>query len=360
MTLIALGVPTVPGVTSYRASAAEGPNHGPLVDTYGRIATDLRVSLTDRCNLRCRYCMPAAGLDWLPGEQLLRPDELARLLHIAVTRLGVSSVRFTGGEPLLARHLEETVAAAASLRPRPQISLTTNGVGLARRAVGLAEAGLDRVNVSMDSVDRDRFAAITRRDRLDSVLAGLAAAKAAGLSPVKVNAVLNPGTGREDVVELLGFCLEHSYRLRVIEQMPLDAGHEWRRDAALSADDVLAALRPHFRLRPDPAPRGSAPAELWLVDAGPDTPSGQFGVIASVSHAFCSACDRTRLTADGQIRSCLFATEETDLRGLLRSGAHDDAVEAAWRAAMWGKPAGHGINGPDFIQPDRPMSAIGG
>ena len=169
------------------------------------------------------------------------------------------------------------------------------------------QAGLDRVNVSMDSVDRDHFAAITRRDRLADVLAGLAAAKEAGLTPVKVNAVLDPTTGREDVVGLLRFCLEHGYQLRVIEQMPLDAGHQWRRDAALSADDVLAALRPHFRLRPDPAPRGSAPAELWLVDTGPNTPSGKFGVIASVSHAFCSTCDRTRLTADGQIRSCLFS-----------------------------------------------------
>ncbi len=327
MTLTALGVPKVPGLTGAdnRAVAADMPTHGPLLDSYGRVATDLRVSLTDRCNLRCRYCMPAEGLDWLPGEQLLRPDELARLMHIAVTRLGVTSVRFTGGEPLLARHLEEVVAAAAGLRPRPEISLTTNGVGLARRAVALAGAGLDRVNVSLDSVDRDRFAAITRRDRLDDVLAGLAAAEAAGLAPIKVNAVLDPVTGREDVVELLRFCLGHGYQLRVIEQMPLDAGHEWRRDAALRADDVLAALRPHFRLRPDAAPRGSAPAELWLVDTGPGTPAGQFGVIASVSHAFCSTCDRTRLTADGQIRSCLFSTEETDLRGLLRTGADDDA-----------------------------------
>jgi cyclic pyranopterin phosphate synthase len=212
----------------------------------------------------------------------------------------------------------------------------------------------------LDSVDRGRFAAITRRDRRDDVLAGLTAAKAAGLAPVKVNAVLDPVTGREDAVELLAFCLEHGYQLRVIEEMPLDAGHEWRRDAALKADDVLAALRPHFRLRPDPAPRGSAPAELWLVDTGPHTPAGRFGVIASVSRAFCSTCDRTRLTADGQIRSCLFSSEETDLRGLLRAGADDDALEAAWRATMWGKPAGHGINDPDFVQPDRPMSAIGG
>jgi GTP 3',8-cyclase len=360
MTLTALGVPTVRRRTDDRAVAAEIPTDGPLLDTYGRAATDLRVSLTDRCNLRCSYCMPAEGLDWLPEKQLLRPDELARLMHIAVTRLGVSSVRFTGGEPLLSRHLEKVVAAAASLRPRPEISLTTNGVGLARRAPALAKAGLDRVNISLDSVDRAHFAAITRRDRLPAVLDGLAAAKAAGLTPVKVNAVLDPASGREDVVELLRFCLENGYQLRVIEQMPLDAGHLWRREAALTADDVLAALRPHFRLRRDPAPRGSAPAELWLVDTGPNTPSGKFGVIASVSHAFCSTCDRTRLTADGQIRSCLFSAEETDLRGLLRSGAHDDVIEAAWRTAMWGKPAGHGINDPNFIQPDRPMSAIGG
>ncbi|TAM71572.1 GTP 3',8-cyclase MoaA [Mycobacterium sp.] len=364
MTLTALNFPTVrsrperPGGS--RVVPGKAPSAGPLVDTYGRIATDLRISLTDRCNLRCTYCMPAEGLDWLPGEQLLTADELARLMHIAVTRLGVTSVRFTGGEPLLARHLEEVVAAAAALTPRPEISLTTNGVGLARRAAGLAQAGLDRVNISLDSVDRQHFAAITRRDRLHDVLAGLAAAHEAGLAPVKVNAVLDPATGRDDVVQLLRFCLEHSYQLRVIEQMPLDAGHQWRRDETLTADDVLAALRPHFQLRPDPAPRGSAPAELWLVDESADTPGGKVGVIASVSHAFCSTCDRTRLTADGQIRSCLFAKEETDLRGLLRNGAPDEAIEAAWRTAMWGKPAGHGINDPNFVQPDRPMSAIGG
>ena len=361
-----LGLPTIPRRVD--DAAGPSPTEGPLLDTYGRVAIDLRVSLTDRCNLRCNYCMPADGLDWLPGEQLLRPDELARLIRIAVTRLGVTSVRFTGGEPLLSPHLEDAVAGAARLTPRPEISLTTNGVGLARRAAALAESGLDRVNVSMDTVDREHFAAITRRDRLDDVVAGLAAATAAGLKPVKVNAVLDPVTGRDDVVGLLRFCLENGYQLRVIEQMPLDAGHEWRRDTALSADDVLAALRPHFRLRPDPTPRGSAPAELWLADTGPDTPGGKFGLIASVSGAFCAACDRTRLTADGQIRSCLFATEETDLRGLLRGGgsdragseAVDDAIEALWRAAMWGKPAGHGINDPDFVQPARPMSAIGG
>lgn len=349
MTVIDLGVPSA-------APPSPAPADGPLIDTFGRVATDLRVSLTDRCNLRCTYCMPAEGLDWLPSDRLLRPEELTRLLRIAVTRLGIRSVRFTGGEPLVARHLEDVVAATAALRPRPEITLTTNGIGLDKRAERLKRAGLDRINVSLDTVDSARFAAITRRDRLADVLAGLRAAKAAGLDPVKVNAVLDPVTGLDDAVALLRYCLDHGYQLRIIEQMPLDAGHEWQRGKAIAADDVLAALQQHFELTPDTAPRGSAPAELWRVDGG----VGKVGIIASVSHAFCSACDRTRLTADGQVRNCLFARQETDLRQLMRDGADDAAVEAAWRAAMWAKAAGHGINDPDFVQPDRPMSAIGG
>ena len=213
--------------------------------------------------------------------------------------------------------------------------------------------------MSLDTVDAARFAHITRRDRLGDVLAGLEAAKAAGLNPVKVNAVLDPVTGLDDAVELLRFCVAHGYQLRIIEQMPLDAGHQWERGKAISADDVLAVLRRHFDLTPDSKPRGSAPAELWRVDGGPGL-SGTVGIIASVSHAFCAACDRTRLTADGQVRNCLFARQETDLRHLMRTGADDDGLEAAWRAAMWAKAAGHGINDPDFVQPDRPMSAIGG
>ncbi|MCG5431151.1 GTP 3',8-cyclase MoaA [Mycobacterium sp. MYCO198283] len=349
MTVTPLGLPTArrPG---------PAPLAGPLRDSWGRTATDLRVSLTDRCNLRCRYCMPAEGLDWLPAERLLTPDELTRLIRLAVTRLGVTSVRFTGGEPLLYKRLDDVIAATAGLSPRPTLALTTNGLGLARRADGLAAAGLDRVNVSLDSVDAARFAHITRRDRLGDVLAGLAAAQRAGLTPVKVNAVLDPQTGREDAVALLRFCLAHGYQLRIIEQMPLDAEHNWDRSRMLTAADVHATLAQHWVLTPDDAPRGSAPAQLWRVDGGPAT----VGIIASVSEAFCGDCDRVRLTADGQVRSCLFATEETDLRSLLRRGANDDAVEAAWRAAMWRKPAGHGINDPRFVQPDRPMSAIGG
>ncbi|ANI41923.1 GTP 3',8-cyclase MoaA [Mycolicibacterium vaccae] len=353
MTVVGLGVPTV-----HRPSSP-APGDGPLVDTFGRIATDLRVSLTDLCNLRCTYCMPAEGLDWLPNDQKLHPDELIRLLGIAVTRLGITSVRFTGGEPLVVPHLERIVAATAALRPRPEITLTTNGIGLAKRAVGLKAAGLDRINVSLDTVDPARFAAITRRDRFAEVVAGLRAAHEAGLHPVKVNAVLDPVTGLDDVVSLARFCVDHGYQLRVIEQMPLDAGHSWRRERALSAEAILGALRAHFTLAPDPRPRGSAPAQLWQVHEGGEV-VGHIGVIASVSHAFCATCDRSRLTADGQVRNCLFAREETDLRVLLRSGADDSALEAAWRTAMWEKAAGHGINDPGFVQPDRPMSAIGG
>jgi len=346
------------GLPSLRSAVvvSDAPSTGPLVDTFGRAATDLRVSLTDRCNLRCTYCMPAEGLDWLPGDDLLSASELTRLIGIAVTRLGITSVRFTGGEPLVSKHLDAMVAAAAALHPRPEIALTTNGIGLARRAARLKAAGLDRVNVSLDTVDAARFASITRRDRLPDVLEGLAAAARAGLTPVKVNAVLDPVTGLDDAVSLLRYCLQHGYQLRIIEQMPLDAGHHWDRDQTIGADAILTTLRRHFDLQPDSEPRGSAPAQLWRVDGG----AGTVGVIASVSEAFCGACDRTRLTADGQVRSCLFSREESDLRRLLRTGADDDAVEAVWRAAMWAKPAGHGINDPGFIQPDRPMSAIGG
>ena len=352
--------PTTLGLPAFRREPDPLPDgmpvSGPLVDTFGRVATDLRVSVTDRCNLRCTYCMPAEGLDWLPGDNLLSPEELTRLLRLAVTRLGITSIRFTGGEPLLYRGLEHVVAAAAMLQPRPEIALTTNGIGLAARARGLADAGLNRVNISLDTVDPAHFAAITRRNRIGDVLDGLTAAAAAGLGPVKVNAVLDPVTGLDDAVELLRFCLRFGYQLRIIEQMPLDAGHQWTREATVGARDIESALRREFDLSADPAPRGSAPARLWLVDGGPAT----VGIIASVSDAFCSACDRARLTADGQIRNCLFATEETDLRLLMRGGAGDAALESAWRTAMWRKAAGHGINEPGFVQPQRPMSAIGG
>jgi cyclic pyranopterin phosphate synthase len=328
-----------------------------LTDSYGRVATDLRVTLTDRCNLRCSYCMPPEGLDWLPKPELLTDDEVVRLTGVAVERLGVTEVRFTGGEPLLRRGLPGIVARVAALRPRPEISLTTNGIGLNRLAEPLHQAGLDRVNVSLDTLRPERFQTLARRDRLDDVLAGLSAAAATGLAPVKVNTVLMRGVNDDEAVPLLRFCLEHGYQLRFIEQMPLDAQHGWRRENMVTADEILAALAREFTLTPDdPRQRGSAPAEAFLVDGGP----ARVGVIASVTRPFCGTCDRVRLTADGQVRNCLFARSESDLRGPLRAGADDAELAAAWRRAVAVKLPGHGINDPSFLQPDRPMSAIGG
>jgi cyclic pyranopterin phosphate synthase len=341
---------------------AARPGAGPLVDRFGRVATDLRVSLTDRCNLRCSYCMPAEGLAWLPREEVLTDDEVIRLVRIAVERLGVTEVRFTGGEPLIRPGLVRIVAAAAALRPRPTLSLTTNGLGLDRLAAPLRAAGLDRVNVSMDTLDRARFAELTRRDRLSDVLAGLAAAVEAELQPVKINSVLMRGINDDEAPALLRFAVKEGYELRFIEQMPLDAQHAWDRAAMVTAAEILAALQAEFTLLPDPAERGAAPAETWLVDGftGHDGRPARVGVIGSVTRPFCGDCDRTRLTADGQIRACLFATEESDLRGALRAGADDAELARRWQVAMWGKRAGHGIDDPSFLQPARPMSAIGG
>ncbi|MEU9739997.1 GTP 3',8-cyclase MoaA [Micromonospora chersina] len=337
-------------------TAAPRTTDGVLVDRYGRIARDLRVSLTDKCNLRCTYCMPAEGLPWLAGPQLLDDDEIVRLIRVAVRRLGVTEVRFTGGEPLIRPGLARIVSAVAALEPRPRISLTTNGIGLDRLAPTLRAAGLDRVNVSLDTLDRSRFAELTRRDRHADVLAGLAGAAAAGLTPVKINAVLMRGVNDDEAPALLRFALAHGYELRFIEQMPLDAQHGWDRSTMVTAEEILTALRTEFALTADPGERGAAPAETWLVDGGP----ARVGVIASVTRPFCGDCDRTRLTADGQVRNCLFATEESDLRGALRAGADDDELARRWRAATWGKRAGHGIDDPTFLQPARPMSAIGG
>ncbi|MFF4383386.1 GTP 3',8-cyclase MoaA [Kitasatospora sp. NPDC001547] len=328
-----------------------------LLDTFGRQAVDLRVSLTDRCNLRCTYCMPEEGLQWLAKPDLLTDEEIVRLVTVAVRDLGVREVRFTGGEPLLRPGLVAVVAACAELEPRPELSLTTNGIGLARTATALRDAGLDRVNVSLDTLDPEVFHTLTRRHRHQDVLDGLAAAEAAGLAPVKLNAVLMRGVNDHEAADLLSWCLERGYELRFIEQMPLDAQHGWDRSSMVTATEILELLRARFELTPEPsARRGAAPAERWLVDGGP----GRVGVIASVTRPFCRACDRTRLTADGQVRNCLFATGETDLRTALRSGADDVELAALWRAAMWGKKAGAGIDDPEFLQPDRPMSAIGG
>jgi cyclic pyranopterin phosphate synthase len=328
-----------------------------LADSYGRVATDLRVSLTDRCNLRCAYCMPPEGLDWLPSPELLTDDEVVRLVRVAVELLGVREVRFTGGEPLLRRGLTGIVARTAELDPRPEISLTTNAIGLARTAGALYAAGLDRINVSLDTLRPETFRKLARRDRLRDVLDGLAAAAAAGLTPVKVNAVLMRDLNDDEAVPLLRFCLDHGYELRFIEQMPLDAQHGWKRAEMVTADEILAVLSREFSLTPDdPRKRGSAPAEAFLVDGGP----ARVGVIASVTRPFCGNCDRVRLTADGQVRNCLFARTESDLRGPLRAAASDAELADRWRQAVAVKLPGHGINDPSFLQPDRPMSAIGG
>jgi cyclic pyranopterin phosphate synthase len=300
--------------------------------------------------------MPAEGLDWMSDEQKLNHVELLRLMRIAVERLGVTDIRLTGGEPMLRPGLEDLVAEIAGLRPEPRLSMTTNGIGLAKRAGKLAAAGLNRINVSLDTINPETFTTITRRDRLSHVLDGMAAARDAGLSPVKINAVLMRGINEHEAASLLRFCLDEGYHLRFIEQMPLDAQHGWSRREMITAAEILGMLEAEFTLSSFPAKRGGAPAERWLVNGGP----GDVGIIASVTRPFCSACERTRLTADGAVRSCLFSNDETDLRALLRAGASDEEVADAWRQTMWGKLAGHEINEAGFAQPIRPMSAIGG
>jgi len=295
VTATELGLPALRGAARRDPARPADPR---LVDSFGRVATDLRISLTDRCNLRCTYCMPAEGLDWMPRDEQLTDDELVRLITIAVRDLGVQELRFTGGEPLLRRGLERIIAASADQRPRPDISLTTNGIGLARRAEALAAAGVDRLNVSLDTLRADRFASITRRDRLSDVLAGLTAARDAGLDPVKINTVLLRGVNDDEAVPLLEFAVDQGFELRFIEQMPLDAQHGWQRAEMVTAGEIMEALRSAFTLTPDPTERGGAPAERWVVDGGPAV----VGVIASVTRPFCGACDRTRLTSDGQIR----------------------------------------------------------
>ena len=322
-----------------------------LLDTFGRTATDMRLSLTDKCNLRCTYCMPAEGLPWLASDTLLTDDEMVRLVRIAAS-MGVRTVRLTGGEPLIRPGLPGLVARLAE---HVELSLTTNGLGLNRLAAPLHAAGLRRVNVSLDTLRADRFLALTRRDRLHDVVEGLAAAVAAGLSPVKVNTVLMRGVNDDEAGELLDWCLERGYELRFIEQMPLDPEHVWDRGIMVTADEILSRLSKRHTLTAAPD-RGSAPAEVWLVDGGP----ARVGVVGSVTRPFCGTCDRIRLTADGQLRTCLFAREESDLRSPLRAGADDAELAERMAVAVRGKKVGHGIDDPSFLQPDRPMSAIGG
>lgn len=325
-----------------------------LTDSHGRRARDLRISLSQACTLRCHYCMPAEGLPLIPREDLLSVSDVTRLVDVAVDRLGIDEVRLTGGEPLVRRDLEPIVASIRARHPHLPVSLTTNGIGLARRAEGLAAAGLTRVNISLDTVDRALFASITRRDRLPDVLAGIDAARAAGISPIKINAVALRETLR-GAPELLEWCLSRDLRLRFIESMPLDADGAWDRSTFVTAADVLAVLTEHFDLtaigRDDPG----APAELWRVGDGP----GTVGVIASMTRSFCGSCDRTRITAEGRVRPCLFSDDEIDLRSVLRNGGDDEALASAWRAVTWRKSAGHDPLA-ELTHPRRSMGAIGG
>ncbi|GAA4473690.1 GTP 3',8-cyclase MoaA [Rhodococcus olei] len=349
--------PVPVGLPRVRSSVdvTDRPDVPELVDRFGRVARDLRVSITEKCSLRCTYCMPAEGLPAIPQSRLLTAGEVVRLVRIAVRDLGVREVRFTGGEPLMRRDLEDIVGGCARAVPGTPLAMTTNAVGLEHRVQGLVDAGLTRVNISLDTVDRAHFAELTRRDRLPSVLAGIRAAARAGLTPLKVNAVLMPET-LDGAADLLRWCLDEGVHLRFIEEMPLDADHAWARSSMVDAQRLLEVLGRRFDLteagREDP----SAPAEEFLVDGGPAT----VGVIASVTRSFCADCDRTRLTAEGTVRSCLFSDAEVDLREALRSGASDADLARLWRGAMWTKWAGHGIDAAGFEPPQRSMGAIGG
>jgi len=325
----------------------------PLIDSFGRIADDLRVSVTDRCNLRCTYCMPPEGMQWLPRSEILSYEEIDRLVGVFMS-LGVHTVRLTGGEPLARRDLPLLVEMLAA-RGVPDLSLTTNGVFLAEHASPLADAGLKRVNVSVDSLLRHRFAEMTRRDALDHVMEGLRAADSAGLKPIKLNCVVVRGTNDDEVVDFARFSRETGYEVRFIEFMPLDANEAWTREAVVPSREVLDRIDAVYPI--EPIEHGPEPATMWRFRDGG---RGAIGVIASVSEPFCSSCNRIRITADGQFRTCLFAMEETDLRALLRNGATDPEIAGAIQTAVAGKWAGHKINDADFARPARSMSLIGG
>ena len=345
-----------------------------LLDRYGRRATDMRLSLTDKCNLRCTYCMPAEGLEWLAKQAVMSAEEIVRIVRIGVDSLGVRELRLTGGEPLVRADLVDIIAALRSNHPDLPISMTTNGVGLDKKAAALKAAGLTRINVSLDSLHEETFTQLTRRPFLDRVLAGVDAAWAAGLGPVKLNAVLMRGINDTESPSLLAWALDRGYELRFIEQMPLDADHGWTRRNMITAAEIRELLSRDFVLSPDPRARDGAPAERFEVRRRPEAEEvsvaeepvlGTVGIIASVTEPFCADCRRTRITAEGKIMSCLFSREEFDLLGLLRGGASDEALAERWQDAMWVKPKAHGMDhtglgAADFVQPDRSMSAIGG
>jgi len=324
-----------------------------LVDGFGRIHRDLRISVTDRCNFRCTYCMPAEGLDWMAREDLLTYEELTRVARVCVERFGFDGIRLTGGEPTVRANLPVLIEQLSSLGV--DLSLTTNGTTLNNLAPTLLAAGLERINISLDSLQRERFEQITRRDELDKVLEGIDAAVSAGLAPVKINCVVIRGVNDDEIVDFARFGRDRGVTVRFIEFMPLDAQGEWTNEQVVTKAEIVAAIGDVFPLKPV-AERESDPAARWrYVDGG-----GEFGVIPSVTEAFCESCDRVRLTADGMLRHCLFATRELDLRTLLRNGATDDDLAEAITAEVGAKWAGHQINQVHFIRPARSMSQIGG
>ena len=330
------------------------PPNGPLVDSYGRVHTDLRISVTDRCNVRCVYCMPEDGLEWLPRAEILTFEEITRVATVA-HRLGVRSLRLTGGEPLVRAHLPVLVSMVAGVG-FDDLSLTTNGVGLTSAAADLAAAGLRRVNVSCDSLRRDRFEEMTRRDALPQVLAGMEAAERAGLAPLKVNVVTMRGVNDDEIVDFGRFARETGRVVRFIEYMPLDADHTWERPQVVPGEEILERIGAVWPLEPVGAADDPAPADRWRFADG----AGEIGVITSVTKAFCGTCNRLRLTADGAVRNCLFATTEWSVRDVMRAGGSDDEVAAVLRNAVWNKLPGHAINDPEFLRPKRSMSMIGG
>ena len=366
MSAVPLPLPTTlarpGGVDATYAERAAPGSRGQLVDRFGRVHRDLRISLTDRCSLRCTYCMPEQGVEWLAKSSILTTDEIVRVAGVLAS-LGIVEVRLTGGEPLLRRDIVDVVRRVAAIEGVAgplEVSMTTNGLKLPELAEPLREAGLARVNVSIDTLRRDRFAELTRRDRLDDVLSGIRAARRAGFAPLKLNAVPMRGVNDDEIVDLVQFAVDNGAQMRFIEQMPLDAGHTWSRSEMVDAGEILDKLTRRFTLTPI-GERGSSPSQDYLVDGGPTT----VGLIASVSAPFCGACDRVRLTADGQIRNCLFAREETDVRATLRDPSLSEEerrsrIAGLFAASVLAKMPGHGINDPSFIQPDRPMSAIGG
>jgi GTP 3',8-cyclase len=327
-----------------------------LKDTFGRTIDDLRISLTDRCNFRCIYCMPVDGLAWLSKSEVLHPQEILRLARIFIN-LGIRTVRLTGGEPLMRQDIDLLVEGLTRLDPTLDLSMTTNGFFLEEKAEKLATAGLKRINVSLDSLQPERFARMVRRDGqlIRKILDGLRVARKAGLHPIKLNCVVIRGYNEDEVTDFARLGREHDYQVRFIEFMPLDAQGGWSMHAVVPGAEIRARIHAVLPLAPA-STNGAEPATVYHFADG----LGSIGIIASVTEPFCDHCNRVRITADGQLRTCLFSLREYELRGLLRSGAADEEIADFILAAVWKKEPGHKINQPDFVRPTRPMAAVGG